>query len=136
MLSLIISLFTLIPTSNASSHYMLPKDAVSVSPAVHDSVTFGELCPADMQCLVNGTSVRLKYTLNGCLNQFLPVQYSLQKIEGRNVLFLTALEVETRGSMTAKCVRAPVALVQIPLINVYEPVEIVYVNRSAKSVVK
>jgi hypothetical protein len=89
-----------------------------VSLARGEIVSISDFCPrvAGFTCQVNSSVVKVKVTLNGCLDRLAGFTYKFEMVGGRGYLYFSAINVINRGSETARCVAAPTktVLVNIP----------------------
>lgn len=117
----ILSLVVLLASvSSFANTVTLPKDAVSVSPITEINsyqvvVPKPGKVPPGAQVEIMSV-LQIVLPLNGCLDRLGPVTYTTENAgNGKLLVFLSATNIGTRGSASAKCFVAPTASVSIPL---------------------
>lgn len=92
--------------SAAPREISLGQDAISLTPIEGDVVSVSSMCPSNARCVIDGTKVRLRFTLLGCVDK-LALTYSAK--EGRNGeldVYVSALNVGTEASRRTRCIIA------------------------------
>lgn len=93
--------------------------------AVQDPVitTAPFVCPKGMMCTKEvKTTVKLSYTLNGCLDTLAPVAYRV--LDGEQAVFVAAYGLKNKGSKNVKCFRAPVGTVEFTMLGALNAADI------------
>ena len=125
LIAIVVALFGVSTAYAGAASYKLPKGALALKAIKESSITFEPLCPKNVTCITDGKVVNLHYTL-GCLNTMVPVQFKTEIDFKANkaVIYVTAFEVLTKASQTAKCFRAPIGTASIPLVGFFGEVEV------------
>ncbi len=94
-------------TEDTVGLYAVQDPVVTVSPFV---------CPKGKKCTKEvKTTVKLAYTLSGCLDELAPVAYRV--LDGEGSVFVAAYGLKNKRSRSVKCFRAPVGKVEFTMLG-------------------
>ena len=68
------------------------------------------------------TTVKLSYTLSGCLDTLAPVAYRV--LEGEQAVFVAAYGLRKKKKKNVKCFRAPVGTIEFTMLGSVSPADI------------
>lgn len=101
-------------TSEAKSLNSQDKNLTTATAVVE---SFSPRCPAPkpgrMGCMAIGGTVTLRVSLNGCLDRLGHYATSIEFIDGEPVIQFAGVNVGTKASLTAFCIKAPTETVQV-----------------------
>lgn len=113
----------------AQESYQLPEGSLKLTSLTSATVRFSSLCTPGTVCVVDGTRVKLSFTLPGCVDKLGPVQYTFTRHGKHGRLYVAAQAVEVEDSMIVKCFAPNVQSIEIPLIGQFHPIN-VYLMRN------
>lgn len=100
----------------ASDITKLQKGDTHLSQAFGKITNVREMCPSvpgRMRCMAIGSVVTIKVGLNGCLDNFGGYFSKFEHIDGKGVIYFSAINIFNKASMTARCVAQPFRTVEL-----------------------
>lgn len=110
----------------------LPEDATSTSPLAGSVSSVEPLCPADVTCITNGSSIAIEFVLNGCLDDLIPPTYAVSG----DTVYVSGTNVHTSGSEAAFCIDAPRKFFTIAAPGLSRPFKVVYLGTTKTEEIK
>ena len=124
MLKVLFAVFATVGSFAQASEINITQDIEALY-AVQDPVitTAPFVCPSGKMCTKEvKTTVKLSYTLSGCLDTLAPVAYRV--LDGEQAVFVAAYGLRNKGSKNVKCFRAPVGTVEFTMLGSVSPADI------------
>jgi len=131
MFKLLIATATLVFASFAQADALLPEDTIRLYKLSTPTINVSKFeCPPNMLCAASLTSVKLHYTLSGCVDSMAPLTYFVaQAADSINTtVYVSAKAYANKNSQRVRCMRAPVGTVEIVLPGVMEAKDVTIVD--------
>jgi hypothetical protein len=114
--ALVVSQFaqaTDMPISFWPETVMLAEGSATLTPITGQVVSRKPMCPKGKICIQNGTNLKIKFALGGCMDTLSNVTH-LVDYTSRTV-YVSAQNVGNKESMVTMCIAQPFAVVTIPV---------------------
>lgn len=113
----ILSLISL-QTAFAQDVTELVKGDLAISQAEASIVSVKDICPSNrggMTCLAYGSIVQINVGLNGCLDTYGGHFSKFEVVDGKGIIYFSAINIENVASKTARCLVRPFKTVQLSI---------------------
>lgn len=94
----------------------LEKGDLGLSAAHGEITSVREICPRNpgrISCMAIGSIIKVKINLNGCLDRVGGYSSKLDVVDGKGVLYFSAINIDTKASQTALCIQQASKTVEI-----------------------
>lgn len=113
----ILSLISL-QTAFAQDVTELVNGDLGISQADAKIVNVRPICPSlpgGFSCMAYGSIVQISVGLNGCLDSYGGHFSKFEVVDGKGVLYFSAINIANEASKTTRCLTRPVVAVQVPV---------------------
>lgn len=127
--------FGALATSVSAQTLTLPARTVGLTPIKGQVTTVQPIRVPVGNAIKAETRVTLKFTLQGCLDQLMPLISHSEVRNNQATVYVMALNAHTEESMTARCFAMPQAsaTVNLPGILQRNQIRVVFLEQSARS---
>lgn len=124
LLTLLLTITSTLASGDRPGTIYLVENDIAIETIKHGEIIHQEMMCEDNTCFVNGTRVRLKLTLGGCLDRLGPVSYTASQKGGIIELNVSAYNIANSDSFAAFCFAMPEEVVEIDLIDMYGKIKL------------